>query len=146
MQLTHKENYASAGGKVGADLVGNPDLAMRPDIAARILVLGILEGWFTTKKADDYIDGIDESDDEDLREFIAARRIVNGSDRAEKIGKYALQFEVAIKASGGPKAPATEIAPQQKQPNAKAQPAALFGIIMAILAATFTAIFGGKRG
>jgi len=37
VQLTHKSNYIRAGRELGVDLVGNPDLAMDPAIAARIL-------------------------------------------------------------------------------------------------------------
>jgi len=48
----------------------------------------------------DYLDGIDESDAEDLREFINSRRVVNGTDKAALIGGYALAFERALKAAG----------------------------------------------
>jgi hypothetical protein len=37
IQLTHKYNYQAAGDALGLDLVGNPDLAMNPWVAARIL-------------------------------------------------------------------------------------------------------------
>ncbi len=35
-QLTHRYNYQAAGDALGVDLVNNPDLALDPDIAARI--------------------------------------------------------------------------------------------------------------
>lgn len=35
-QLTHDHNYRSAGDALGIDLVSNPDLALDPDISARI--------------------------------------------------------------------------------------------------------------
>jgi predicted chitinase len=38
IQLTGRANYAAYGKKLGIDLVGNPDLALRPDIAAKIVV------------------------------------------------------------------------------------------------------------
>lgn len=34
VQLTHEGNYREEGLAIGVDLVGNPDLALRPDIAA----------------------------------------------------------------------------------------------------------------
>jgi hypothetical protein len=40
IQLTHLSNYQSASKKFGVDLVGNPDLALKPDLAAKILT------WF----------------------------------------------------------------------------------------------------
>jgi predicted chitinase len=38
IQLTGRANYAAYGAKIGVDLVNNPDLALRPDIAAKIVV------------------------------------------------------------------------------------------------------------
>ena len=62
VQLTWERNYVLATrklrerGVVGGDvdLVRNPDLAMRPDIAAGVLIFGMLEGWFTGRKLIDY--------------------------------------------------------------------------------------------
>jgi hypothetical protein len=89
VQLTGRANYAKDGPKVGADLVGNPDLALEPDIAAKIAVRGMLEGWFTGRKLGDYIhDG--------QADFINARRVINGTDRAMTIGFYANSFKAAL--------------------------------------------------
>ncbi|MFN3428644.1 MAG: peptidoglycan-binding protein [Candidatus Sericytochromatia bacterium] len=38
IQLTGRANYESYGKKLGIDLVGNPDLALKPEVAAKILV------------------------------------------------------------------------------------------------------------
>lgn len=100
VQLTHKANYIRAGKELGVDLVGNPGLAMEPKIAARILIKGMDEGWFTGRTLDDYIDDRDEADSEDLREYRNARPIINGKDKAEQIAQIALRFETALKAAG----------------------------------------------
>ncbi|KAG5183312.1 lysozyme-like domain-containing protein [Tribonema minus] len=100
VQITGRANYAKVGREFGIDLVGNPDLAVDLALAARILVVGTLKGWFTGKGLSDYIDDIDESDDLDLAEFVQARRTVNGQDKAQTIGKQALAFEAALKAGG----------------------------------------------
>jgi hypothetical protein len=55
VQLTHYTNYDKASRKLGVDLVKNPDLAMRPEYAAKILIEGMSEGWFTGAKLGDYI-------------------------------------------------------------------------------------------
>ena len=86
VQLTHKANYIKAGNKLGVDLVNNPDMALQPTIAAMILVRGCSEGWFTGKHLDEYLPG----------DYIGARRVVNGTDRAVSIAKIAATFEAAL--------------------------------------------------
>jgi hypothetical protein len=39
LQLTWRENYATYGQQLGVDLVGNPDLALDPEVSARVLAL-----------------------------------------------------------------------------------------------------------
>lgn len=102
VQLTGRRNYALASRKLDVDLLANPDYAILPQYAVPILFDGMGEGWFTGKDEHDYIDELDEDDKEDLREFINARRIVNGTDKAATIGGYALKFEAALKAAGYP--------------------------------------------
>lgn len=92
VQLTWKANYAKAGAKLGVDLVANPDKAMRPDIAARIMREGMVEGWFTGKALKDYLPGPRGA----LGQYQAARRIINGTDKAALIAGYAMQFEAAL--------------------------------------------------
>ncbi|WP_156373879.1 hypothetical protein [Rhizobium sp. Leaf386] len=84
---------------LGVDLVAMPGKRGDPFISAHSLFLGNREGWWTGKDLRDFIDDKDESDAEDLREFIAARRVVNGTDKATKIGGHALIFEKALKAA-----------------------------------------------
>jgi putative chitinase len=96
VQLTGRTNYERAGKAVGYPLVGNPDLAMRPDIAAEILRAGMIEGWFTGRKFSTSL-----PDKIATREqFRQARRIINGMDRADKIADEALHFQAALIAGG----------------------------------------------
>lgn len=96
VQLTWKNNYARAGKAIGVDLVNNPDLAMQPDNAARIMREGMVDGWFTGKAFKDYLpDGR-----ADLWKYTAARKIINGTDKAELIAGYAMLFEAALIAGG----------------------------------------------
>lgn len=101
VQLTWEANYIHATKRLrelGAidstiDLDRNPDLAMRPDIAAAIMIYGMVEGWFTHKRLADYIHG-------QTTDFIGARRIINGTDRAQLIAGYAQQFLEDLTAAG----------------------------------------------
>ena len=141
VQLTWKENYAKAGRLIGVDLVANPDLAKRPDIAVRILFDGMILGWFTGKKLSDYLDGVDESDAEDLREFSNARRIINGTDKQVEIGKIALKFEAALRASKRAEDGSTAVTlppPTNATPEApQARPEGILARILRILAKLF---------
>lgn len=106
VQLTWLENYRKATRYfqdvlgIDVDFVKDPDLVKDPDYAAIILFVGMAEGWFTGKQLSDYIDNVDEDDEEDLREFANARRIVNGTDRQMEIANIAIDFEKALKAGG----------------------------------------------
>lgn len=93
VQLTWLANYQRAAKELAIDLVRYPDDALEPDIAAAIMFRGMTEGWFTGKKLADYIN-LDKTD------YINARRIVNGTDKAEKIAGYAEAFETALREGG----------------------------------------------
>lgn len=93
VQLTWETNYERAGRELGCDLTTDPDEALRPDIAADVIVLGMVEGWFTGKKLADYIT-LQYSD------FKNARRIVNGTDRAQEIADLSADYDAALKVAG----------------------------------------------
>lgn len=97
IQTTWEKNYKKIWELLGKTGPVDPDAFLTDEIAIPALFLGMQNGVYTGKDLDDFIDNIDESDDEDLREFIAARHIVNGSDKALTIGKLALMFERALK-------------------------------------------------
>jgi len=79
-------NYSKASRALGVDFVANPDLVMEPEYAFEIMTLGMHEGWFTEKKLSDYIRG-------DQCDYLNARRIINGTDKAALIAGYARKFE-----------------------------------------------------
>jgi putative chitinase len=102
VQLTGKRNYQIATTKLRAlglnvDLVANPDLALRPDVAAAIMVLGMSEGWFTGRKLSDDLLAHGPSS---LSQFTASRDIINGKDRADEIGHFAIDFQTGLQAGG----------------------------------------------
>lgn len=112
IQTTWEDNYRRMGQEIGVDLIANPDLLLQWDYALPAMFVGMEKGLYTGKSFDDYIDDLDESDEEDLREYVAARRIVNGTDKAQAIGKLALTFERGLKAAGYAPAPVTIPAPR----------------------------------
>ncbi|WP_234851018.1 hypothetical protein [Sinorhizobium meliloti] len=95
VQLTWDSNYERADKELGlgGKLLRNFNLAMRQDIAAKIMFVGMTEGWFTGKKLADYLAG-------DKADYVGARRIINGTDKARTIAGHAAVFEKALKAAG----------------------------------------------
>ena len=85
VQITWKENYKKFSGILGKDLVANPELALAPENALKILIIGFRDGLFTGKKITDYIN--DKKCD-----FVGARRCINRQDDAKLIAKYAKRY------------------------------------------------------
>jgi hypothetical protein len=119
VQLTGRANYARAGAKIGVDLIRFPDLALVPANAAQIMALGMVSGWFTGRKLADYIT-LSSSD------FVNARRIINGTDRADLIAGYAKEYDALLTQDGyGVSAPsATPPAPSPPVTDPAAPPVA----------------------
>jgi len=90
-QITGKGLYGKVGKLIGEDLVKYPDLAKRPEYAAKALVVGLMRGMFTTKKLSDYIN-------DSTTDYVGARRCVNADVVANgpKIAKLAQSFIPAI--------------------------------------------------
>lgn len=86
VQLTWEYNYAKYGEILKQDFVSKPDLVMHPDFSLFIIVHGMKNGVFTGKKLSDYIEG-------NRVDFVNARRIINGLDRAELIASYATEWQ-----------------------------------------------------
>lgn len=97
VQITGLANYRKAGLRLGLPLVSNPDLALRPDVAAKILRLGMEEGWFTSKRLSTYLPTRGPAT---RKQFSQARRIINGLDRAAEIAELAMVFQSALMAGG----------------------------------------------
>ena len=89
VQITGRANYVKAGTKLGVDMVESPELALRPDIAAQIMIKGMSEGWFTGKKLADYITA-------DKCDFVNARRVINGLDCSKEIAAEAYRYLAAL--------------------------------------------------
>lgn len=98
VQLTHRKNYERASRLVGVDLVANPALAMDIEIAARILVEGMIAGLFTGRKLDDFFNVMDDDPE-------GARRIINRTDKAKLIASHYAAILGALKAASQDAAP-----------------------------------------
>lgn len=92
-QNTHLANYKKLQERYGVPLVQNPNLILADSkLDARITVDGHIEGFWTGRKLQDYLDA-----DGNLN-YIAARAIVNGDGKKNGalIASYAKHFEEAF--------------------------------------------------
>lgn len=113
IQCTWETNHR----KFGAT---KPGQLMEWPIALRALFDGMLKGMFTGKRLSDYIDPPHV-------DYVNARRIVNGTDKAQLIAGYAQSFETALREAGylgqAPK-PKPTIPPVSKENLEPAKPPA----------------------
>jgi putative chitinase len=111
VQLTWDYNYRRAGKELAGQrylidgehrtiqpdsFLKNPDWVMQPEISYEICARGMREGWFTGRKLGAYIREGQAPD------YVNARRIVNGVDRASDIAAIANQFELLLRATAAP--------------------------------------------
>ena len=130
VQITHEVNYEKFG-------IKNPDDAMHMGTALRILFDGMEKGMFTGKKLADYCGANPD--------YIEARRLINGKDRAKDIAGYAKMFEAALIASGyGSLANAPVIAQSPNVVPKIAESPKPFDLLNAILN-IITALIGGRK-
>jgi len=94
VQITGRANYSKLGQvlNLGNGLIDNPDKALEPQTAYRIMSYGMRKGAFTGRKLADYISdaGCD---------YLNARRIINALDQADRIQGFAQDLEGALRRS-----------------------------------------------
>ncbi len=91
-QITGRKNYTRIGKAIGRDLVNDPELANDPYVAFDAMTVGVFRGYYTGKKITDYINA-------KKKDYVNARRIYNGLDRAAEIAQIAEGFEYILTAS-----------------------------------------------
>lgn len=94
VQITGRTNYARMSDELGLgpsdNLVDDPERALWPELAYRIMSVGMRKGMFTGRKLSDYITG-------ERCDYRNARKIINGLDRADDIAEYASTFERVLR-------------------------------------------------
>lgn len=84
-QITGRRNYTKFG------IVDAPDSAAILAVAADVMVKGMRDGIFTGRKLSDYFGS--------TTDWVSARKIINGLDRAGDIANYAQQFYKGVQAA-----------------------------------------------
>jgi len=89
VQITHRRNYERLSALTGIDLVERPERAMDMAVSVEILFAGMLQGAFTGRRLAEHFSA-------GQADWVGARRIVNGLDRAERVAGYGRAFLVAL--------------------------------------------------
>lgn len=104
VQLTWQFNYQKADAELAkaglikpGDLMARPELAMQPKIAAFIMRHGMFQGWFTGVS---FGKVLPSSGVATRKQYMDARTIINGRDKADLIEDYAQWFERALRDGG----------------------------------------------
>lgn len=85
-QLTWLDNYIKLGKMINVDLANNPELALVPENGYKIIIAGMLTGAFTGMSLSRAIKTGSNAD------YVAARKIINGTDCDDLIAGYAAKF------------------------------------------------------
>jgi putative chitinase len=94
VQLTWENNYRSMGSLIGEDLVCHPERALDPDVAYKVLSIGLITGasFANGHKLSNYFYG-------PKCDYLHARMMVNGMDYAQKIARAAQRWETVLLSS-----------------------------------------------
>ena len=92
VQITGRDNYARIGQALGLGyaLTTEPEAALDPAIAYRIMSGGMRNGLFTGRNLGHFIN-------QDQCDYVNARRIINSLDCAERVAGYARAFEAILR-------------------------------------------------
>lgn len=90
-QNTWFDNYEKLSKVFGVDFLNHPELLLQREYSVKAIIYSMKVGLYTGKKLSDYIY-------QSKIDFVNARRIVNGTDRAKHIAEYAEVFYKALKA------------------------------------------------
>jgi hypothetical protein len=89
-QLTWRFNYERFSEILNLDLVNNPDFALETENSISILMIGMRDGLFTSRKLSSYFNN-------KITDWVNARRIVNGTDCAHAIAAKAMKFYIGLR-------------------------------------------------
>lgn len=89
VQLTWDYNYKAMSAVTGVDLLRSPDLALELKHAVPIMFVGMEQGTFTGA-------GFARFFGPAKANWVGARRIINGADKAQLIAGHARQFYAAL--------------------------------------------------
>lgn len=92
VQITGRDNYRRFGELLKVPLLEEPERALEAPVSYLIGAIGMRKGLFTGQKLQMFINA-------HRCDYVEARRIINGLDKAESIAGIAQRFENILRAS-----------------------------------------------
>ena len=89
-QNTWFDNYEKLSKVFSVDFLKNPDLLLTQEWSTPVTIYSMKNGLYTGRKLSDYIH-------QSKKDYVNARRIINGMDKANLIAGYADTFEKALR-------------------------------------------------
>lgn len=89
-QNTWYDNYEKLSKVFDVDFLKNPDLLLTQEWSTPVTIYSMKNGLYTGRKLSDYIH-------QSKKDYVNARRIINGTDKANLIAGYADTFEKALR-------------------------------------------------
>jgi len=91
VQLTFADNYKKMGKAlgIGTQLYDRPSLALDLNTSVKILFKGMIDGLFTGLSFADFFNTT-------TTDWVHARKIINGMDKADAIADYAQRFKACL--------------------------------------------------
>lgn len=89
-QNTWFANYEKLSKVFNVDFLRNPDLLLTQEWSTKVTIYAMKNGLYTGRKLSDYIH-------QSKKDYVNARRIINGTDKANLIAGYANTFEKALR-------------------------------------------------
>jgi putative chitinase len=90
VQITGRRNYSKFSGLVVKPLLTHPELALDHDTAFDIMTEGMFGGHFTGVAITRYVNA-------SFTDYVNARKVINGLDRADVIAGMAAKFEQILR-------------------------------------------------
>lgn len=89
-QNTWFDNYEKLSKVFNVDFLKNPDLLLTQEWSTPVTIYSMKNGLYTGRRLSDYIH-------QSKKDYVNARRIINGTDKANLIAGYADTFEKALR-------------------------------------------------
>lgn len=89
-QNTWFDNYEKLSKVFSVDFLKNPDLLLTQEWSTPVTIYSMKNGLYTGRRLSDYIH-------QSKKDYVNARRIINGTDKANLIAGYADTFEKALR-------------------------------------------------